>query len=150
MAGRTLSQSWQKNNIGSSEPSPPSEPVVPGSAPYPPTSVLASATGEEGEVIVEFDPPARTGGSSVTHYTVTVYPGERTIQTEYSPVVVDDLNEDISYHFVVTATNRLGESEPSNPSREVKPTCESEVCVSKKKQDQRREKRRTPRDFDEL
>ncbi|MDQ2831318.1 MAG: fibronectin type III domain-containing protein, partial [Chloroflexota bacterium] len=63
--------------------------------------------------------PSDDGGSPITSYTVTSYPGGSTATGTGSPIVVTGLNRQAPYTFTVHATNAAGNSPESAPSNAV-------------------------------
>ncbi len=117
------------NSSGTGPPSAPSAAVVPATVPSPPLGVAAVAyagtTASPASATVSFSPPASTGGSAVTSYTVTASDqtnaarGGQTATGQSSPIIVTGLTNGDSYTFTVTATNSSGTGPPSNPSTPV-------------------------------
>ena len=91
--------------------------TVPGA----PTGVVAVVIGS-GSVTVCWDPPTSTGDTSITGYTVTVYPLPATGPQAYSSLDFTyytrftNLTNGTSYIFTVIATNTQGNSAPSSSS----------------------------------
>ena len=83
-----------------------------------PTNVVAKAG--DGQAEVSFDAPA-SGGSPITNYTVTSTPGRSTATGNKSPLVVKGLENGVEYSFTVHATNAIGDSQESAPSKPVTP-----------------------------
>jgi hypothetical protein len=94
-------------------------PGEPSSAPDAPTNV--SAAPADGQATVSFSAPPGTGGSPITGYVVTSTPGGITAEGASSPIVVAGLDNGVTYSFTVRATNALGSSQESSPSRPVTP-----------------------------
>ena len=125
-----------KNIHGMSLPSDPSNSVTPATVPGAPTQVTAFAG--HMEATVSFTPPVDDGGAAITHYTVTAeaispcvsrtcrvvgrapLDGQMTTGPG-SPIVVHGLTNGTTYTFTVTATNRVGTSDPSEQSNAVTP-----------------------------
>jgi outer membrane protein OmpA-like peptidoglycan-associated protein len=108
------------NQNGSSSASAPSETVTPVSVPGAPTGVSAQAG--DGQAVVAFTPPVRTGGSSVTSYTVTATPGGASATCPASPCTVEGLTNGTAYTFTVHATSVVGDSLESSESPAVTPS----------------------------
>ncbi len=91
------------------------------SPPDAPTSV-AGASGN-GQVVVSWNAPVRTGGSTITAYTVTASPGGQTCGWSSGALscTITGLTNGTSYTFTVTATNAEGTSSPSLASSAVTP-----------------------------
>ena len=89
--------------------------VVPG------TPTIGTANAENAQATVAFTPPAFTGGSAITGYTVTANPGGVTATGGASPVTVTGLINGTTYTFTVTATNAAGTGAPSAASNAVTP-----------------------------
>src|SRR4029079_3640212 len=66
-----------------------SDTVTPQPAPGAPTGV--TGTPGNGQVSVSFTPPASSGGSAITGYTVTAQPGNITVPGTSSPILVGGL-----------------------------------------------------------
>lgn len=70
---------------------------------------------------ITFTPPAFTGGSAITGYTVTANPGGATATGGASPVILTGLTNGTPYTLTVTATNAAGTGVPSAASNAVTP-----------------------------
>ena len=85
-----------------------------------PTDVAAVSGPGAGEVTVTWTVPSDTGGADITDYTVywdtkatvTVAPdtNKKSTGTAETSLIVDGLIYGLSYYFIVTATNSVGES----------------------------------------
>ncbi|UJF32362.1 fibronectin type III domain-containing protein [Paenibacillus hexagrammi] len=84
-----------------------------------PTDV--SAAWGNTQAAVSFTPPAFVGGSPITGYTVTVWPGEQTVEGSESPIVVTGLDNGTAYTFTVRAMNAAGSSDASASTESVTP-----------------------------
>jgi titin len=91
-------------------------PTVPGA----PTAVIAGAG--DSQATVAFTPPASTGGSQITSYTVTSNPGGISQSGPWTPITVTGLTDGTAYTFTVSATNMRGTGPASAPSNAVKPS----------------------------
>jgi hypothetical protein len=92
-------------------------PVVAGSfvpntytATVPTAPTLVTATAGSGQASVRFSYPVSDGGSIVTSYTVTSYPGNMSVTGSSSPLVVPALTNGTAYYFNVVANNAVGAS----------------------------------------
>ncbi|PVY57584.1 fibronectin type III domain protein [Simplicispira sp. 125] len=88
-------------------------------APGAPTIGTASAA--NAQATVAFTPPAFTGGSAITGYTVTASPGGATATGTASPVTFTGLTNGTTYTFTVRANNAVGMGAPSAASNAVTP-----------------------------
>ena len=109
---------------GTGSPSASSASVTPIGAPGAPTSV--SATTGDTTATVSWTAPANTGGSTITEYTVTSSPENKTAKWNLGDgnlrAIVTGLTNGTSYTFTVTATNANNlTSDPSNSSNSVIP-----------------------------
>ncbi|HEY4201968.1 MAG TPA: putative Ig domain-containing protein [Devosiaceae bacterium] len=87
----------------------------------PDAPVIGVATAGNMKATVSFSPPAATGGSNITDYTVTSNPGGFTSTGSASPIDVAGLTNGTSYTFTVTARNGIGTSSASAASNPVTP-----------------------------
>lgn len=71
-------------------------------------------------VVLSWTPPPNNG-APITGYTVTSTAGNYTKQCASTTCTLDGLTNNVEYNFVVTATNRVGESDPSAPSETARP-----------------------------
>ncbi len=114
-----------RNFYGKSRPSAPSNAVIPGTVPDPPTGV--TATGGNQSASVAFTPPLNDGGPPITSYTVLATDstdpsrGGQTASGSGSPITVPGLHNGDSYTFTVQAMNAFGDSVPSAASNAVTP-----------------------------
>jgi cellulase (glycosyl hydrolase family 5)/fibronectin type III domain protein/Fn3 domain-containing protein len=107
------------NAIGMGPASLPSNAVTPSGLPSAPLNV--GATPGNGQVSVSFAQPASTGGSPITSYTVTSFPGVITASGPFSPIIVTGLTNGQQYEFTVTATNATGTGPASVQTNAVTP-----------------------------
>ena len=75
--------------------------------------IMKSATAGNTQALIDFDPPARDGDSAITGYTLTEDGSGATYACTVSPCTVTGLTNGQTYRFTVTATNEVGESDPS-------------------------------------
>jgi len=110
------------NPVGSGDASDPSNAVMPGAVPDPPTQV--SATAGLRSATVSWNAPSAEG-RPITQYNVTSSPGGGVTTVSGNPPAtsteVSGLQSGTSYTFTVTATNQLGMGPPSAPSNAVTP-----------------------------
>ncbi|MGO9205291.1 MAG: fibronectin type III domain-containing protein, partial [Candidatus Limnocylindrales bacterium] len=109
------------DGIGAFTPPTTTEPGTPPDAP-----MNVTATAGNGTATVSFSPPAASGGSGITGYTVT---GLNTVTgvavppvSGVSPITISGLTNGQAYTFTVTATNGQGPGEASAPSNSVTPS----------------------------
>ena len=108
------------NDVGTSDPSAPSNAVTPATTPGVPAGV--TATRGNASANVSWSAPSSNGGSAITGYTVTASPGGQTATTTgATATVVSGLTNGTSYTFTVRATNSVGTGSPSSPSNAVTP-----------------------------
>jgi hypothetical protein len=88
--------------------------------PGPPTSPAATST-SYGSATITWDPPADTGGSPVTGYTITAHPGGNhyPITGTATGATIGGLTPGLTYTFTITAHNAGGTSVPSAPTNSV-------------------------------
>ena len=119
------------NEIGDSSESRSSNAVTPSArvtTPGNPTSVTAS--GGDGKATVTWSVPASDGGSPITGYKVTASPGGATVDVDSgrtTNATITRLTNGTSYIFTVRATNTIGDSGESGPSRSVTPAVSATV-----------------------
>jgi hypothetical protein len=90
--------------------------------PDPPTNVTAAAG--NGEATISFKPPKSNGGSPITSYTVTSYPGKMKASGKQSPITVKGLTNGVTYTFTVAARNSVGAGIASETCDSVVPKAE--------------------------
>lgn len=117
-----------RNNVGAGVPSPASTPVAP-LAPPPIASVptaprSATAVAGAGRARVTWKRPLSDGGAVITAYTVRGVPGRAACTTRGTlSCTVKGLRPGLAYRFTVTASNSVGMSRASRPSRRVTLRC---------------------------
>ncbi|MEZ0267196.1 MAG: fibronectin type III domain-containing protein, partial [Phycisphaerae bacterium] len=90
-------------------------------ATIPGAPTIGVATAGNAQATVTFTPPASTGGSAITSYTVTSSPAGFSASGPASPITVSNLANGTAYTFTVTATNSAGTGPASPPSNSVTP-----------------------------
>ena len=90
-------------------------------ATVPGAPTIGVATAGNSQATVTFTGPASTGGSSITSYTVTAFPGGATGTGSGSPITVTGLNNGEAYTFTVKAANSSGAGAASAASNAVTP-----------------------------
>ncbi|MFN3782439.1 MAG: fibronectin type III domain-containing protein [Spirosomataceae bacterium] len=88
-----------------------SNPIIAG-VPSPPENAFAFRANAAGSVEVNFTPPAHTGGSPITNYTMTVMPENIAYTAQQSPFVVTGLAVNATHTFSIKANNMYGSSLP--------------------------------------
>ncbi|MEY2425920.1 MAG: hypothetical protein QOI61_1492 [Actinomycetota bacterium] len=91
---------------------------------------IGTATAGNTQATVSFTPPASTGGSPITSYTVTSTPGGITKTGAGSPITVTGLTNGVSYRFSVHATNANGPGAESALSNAVTPTAPTSKSIT--------------------
>ena len=115
------------NGVGTGPASDQSGAATPADVPGAPKGPHASAA--PGQATITFTPPADSGGSAISGYTVTAHdqtnPADatdgKTATGSSSPIVVTGLKNGDSYTFTVTATNGVGTGRASDPTPAVTP-----------------------------
>ena len=82
---------------------------------------IGTAVAGAGEATVAFTAPAANGGSDITGYTVTSWPGGITAAGTESPIAVTGLANGETYTFTVKAVNGIGAGPASEESSPVTP-----------------------------
>ena len=77
-------------------------------------------------VVLSWTPPV-DNGTRITGYTVRSTAGGYTKQCASTTCTLDRLTNNVEYNFVVTASNRVGESDPSVPSETARPDVRPEA-----------------------
>ncbi len=114
------------NSVGSSAPSPASDPVTPAAPTVPGAPVIGIAVAGNAQATVNFSAPANNGGSSISGYVVTSSPAGG-VQTQGGTSslshVVTGLANGTSYTFdMVKASNAIGTGAASAASNAVVPS----------------------------
>ncbi len=109
------------NGVGTGLASAASNSVTPATVPGKPTGV--TATVGNASALVSWTAPASNGGSSITGYKVTSWPGAKTCTGGPSDTscTVSGLTNGQAYTFTVHATNGVGDGPESDPSAPVTP-----------------------------
>ena len=115
------------NKVGAGLASSPSNSVTPTGPTVPDAPTGVSASAGNAQATVTFTPPAWNGGSTITGYTVTSSPGGISKTGKSSPITVVGLANGTDYTFTVTAINKVGAGQPSDPSNDVTPVGPSVV-----------------------
>jgi hypothetical protein len=126
VTGLTNGQSYtftvtSTNSVGAGAASSISPAAVPRTVPNPPTG--ATGTLASGQSVVSWSAPADNGGASITSYTVTSSPEDRTCTWSSGPLqcTVTGLTNGSAYTFTVTATNAAGAGSASSASSTITP-----------------------------
>jgi large repetitive protein len=85
-----------------------------------PPGVPTVSSVQDRTVVLSWTPPANNG-AAITGYTVTSTAGDYTTSCPATTCTLTGLTNNVEYNFVVTATNRVGESDPSQPSETARP-----------------------------
>ena len=118
--GTTYSVSVVATNAAGSSAAGQATNITPVSVPGKPTSVTAA--GGDGRATVSWSAPASDGGSTITGYTVTSAPEQRTCTTTVLTCEVSGLTNGTAYTFTVRATNAVGTGQDSDSSAAVTPS----------------------------
>ena len=113
------------NVVGSSAPSPASDPVTPVPATVPGAPVIGSAVAGNANATVNFAAPASNGGAPITGYTVASIPAGGTdfnAGSTSSSHLMTGLVNGTQYTFTVRATNAIGSGPASAASNPVVPS----------------------------
>lgn len=89
--------------------------------PSAPTIAEIAAAGSNG-VLITYSAPESDGGSIITSYTVTASPGDKSATVTRSAsgtINISGLNAATTYSFTITASNLMGRSAPSAPSKTI-------------------------------
>jgi len=89
--------------------------------PSAPTIAEIAAAGSNG-VLITYSAPESDGGSTITSYTVTASPGDKSAtvtRSASSTINISGLNAATTYSFTITASNLMGRSAPSAPSKTI-------------------------------
>ncbi|MGD0844412.1 MAG: DUF1566 domain-containing protein [Geobacteraceae bacterium] len=105
------------NAVGTGAASSPSNSVTLKDFPGAPTGATAFAA--DSQATVRFIAPVDIGGSAITGYTVTSFPGSFIATGKTSPITVTGLANGSDYTFTVAATNTAGTGPESSPSNSV-------------------------------
>lgn len=92
--------------------------TVQGKPDVPGTPVVSSV--QDRTVVLSWTPPANNG-AEITQYEVSSTAGDYTKVCASTTCTLDNLTNNVVYHFTVVAVNRVGPSDPSAPSGEARP-----------------------------
>ncbi|MDY0907947.1 Ig-like domain-containing protein [Microbacterium sp. CFBP9034] len=92
--------------------------TVQGRPDAPGTPVVSSV--QDRTVVLSWTPPANNG-AEITSYEVSATEGGYSKTCAATTCTLDNLTNNVVYHFTVVAINRVGESDPSAPSGEARP-----------------------------
>ncbi|WP_162551314.1 S-layer homology domain-containing protein [Paenibacillus tepidiphilus] len=118
--GTTYYFTVKAENAGGFSPASGAVSAIPATTPDAPTDIIAIPG--DGQVTIQFTPPAVSGGQPVIGYVVTSAPGGITATGSGSPIVISGLTNYTSYTFTVQAVNLMGSSMSSPESAAVSPT----------------------------
>src|SRR5205807_10310428 len=103
-------------------------PIATPPATVPGAPIVGQALAGNASAYVTFSPPASTGGSLISSYTVSATDvtnaarGGQTVTGTGSPLVIGGLTNGDTYTFSVDATNGVGTGPSSGPSNAVTPS----------------------------
>ena len=90
------------------------DPVAPMTLPGTPVDITIESEGSG--ALISWSPPISNGGSQITGYTITSSVGDISVTTEETSILIEGLNDEIEYTFLVTANNSIGAGEQSGIS----------------------------------
>lgn len=82
---------------------------------------ISAVTTGNGQASVAFTAPASNGGATITGYSVTSSPDNKSATGTVSPIIVTGLTNGTAYTFTVTATNSVGTGTASAASNSITP-----------------------------
>lgn len=130
-----------ENPVGPGTPSATSNPITPAANPAAPRNVQARAGNRQ--LVATWDAPSDDGGSPITQYVATAWPGGRTCvaTAPARDCAITSLTNGTAYTVTVTAENKMGVSERSPGAAQVTPKASKAAASAKlKKVSQRRGK----------